>query len=84
MYSQAWGVSIIADVPFDSSYVPTLYMSENIAVPAPVEEPAAVAAEEPVVETAEPKEPVAAVLLGLAAVLLILFIPKKKRTDGSV
>lgn len=81
MYSQAWGVSIIADVPFDSSYVPKLYMTDQTLPAVPAEEPAPVTAGEPV--AAEAEEPVAAVLLGMAAVLLILFIPKKKRTDGS-
>lgn len=81
MFSQAWGVSIIADVPFDSSYVPVLYMSEDPPAAEPM--PAAQPVSEPVQTETAQKEPVAMVLLGLAAVLVILFIPKKRRTSGS-
>lgn len=83
MYSQAWGVSIIADVLFDSSYVPPLYMSEETVATEPEPEPVPMLAREAAAEQPEQKEPVAAVLLGLAVILLILFIPKRKRTDGS-
>jgi len=83
MYSQAWGMSIIADVPFDSSYVPQLYMSEETVRTEPMPEPAALPVSEPI--PAEPivEEPVVPVLLGLAAGLLIVFVPKKKRKSGS-
>lgn len=83
MYSQAWGISILADVPFDSSYVPPLYLSGEADAERVAPEPAPMTVREPVVEQTKREEPVTAVLLGLAAVLLILFIPKKKRTDGS-
>lgn len=83
MYSQAWGISIIADVPFDGEYVPTLYMQEETveAKAQPAAEAAPVS--EPIHTQPEAKEPVAAVLVGLAAVLLILFIPKKRKKSGS-
>lgn len=77
MYSQAWGVSIIADVPFDSSYVPTLYMSEDppVTEPEPLPLPASVPIQaEPIME-----EPVLPVLLGLAAVVALILIPKRKK-----
>lgn len=87
MYSQAWGVSIITDVPFDSSYVPLLYMTDTVqetVATEPIPAPAALTDGEPLPAEPGTKEPVVPVLLGLAAVLLLLFIPKKKRTDGSV
>lgn len=82
LYSQAWGISILMDIPFDSSYVPLLYMTEQSA---PVQETEAlpVPAAEPVPAAAEPAEPVVPVLLGLAAVLAVLFIPKKRK-NGSI
>lgn len=83
MYSQAWGISIIADVPFDGNYVPALYMTEAQDVPEAQPAPAAIAAAEPAAQQPERKEPVIPVLLGLAAVLLILFIPKRNKTGGS-
>lgn len=81
MYAQAWGVSILADVPFDSSYVPLLYMSEETVAAVP--EPAAVVVSEPVETETASEEPVVPVLLALAAVLILLFIPKKRKTGGS-
>lgn len=81
MHSQAWGLSILAGIPFDGSYVPLLYMQQTVppaeTQPVPV---AAVAAAEP-----EPpaKEPVIPVLIGLAAVLTVLFIPKKKKSGSN-
>jgi len=83
MYSQAWGVSIIAEVPFDSSYVPTLYLSEQEEKSEPAAEAKLHPAEVPI--QAEPivEEPVVPVLLGLAAVLLLLFIPKQNKPGGS-
>lgn len=77
MYSQAWGVSIIADVPFDSSYVPTLYMSDDLAAAEPA--PAALSVSEPVAAEEKMEEPVIPVLLVLGAVLAVLFIPKKRK-----
>ena len=81
MYSQAWGISIIADIPFDSGRVPPLYMSEE-TVPA-VTEAAPMPAAEPIAEIPEKREPVVMVLTGLAAVLVLLFIPKKRKKSGS-
>lgn len=83
MYSQAWGISIIADIPFDGEYVPSLYMTEETeetqaqpaAEVAPVSEPAPAQPEQ--------KEPIVPFLLGFAAVLLVLFIPKKRNKSGS-
>lgn len=84
MYSQAWGISIIADVPFDGEYIPALYMTEETA---PTEAAAAaetVPVSEPVISSGETgKEPILPVLLGLAAVLVILFVPKKRKKSGS-
>ena len=80
MYSQAWGISIIADVPFDSNYVPMLYMSETAE---PTE--AAVQIRTVTEEAApEPKEtePVLPVLIGLAAVLAVVFVPKKRKSGS--
>lgn len=82
MYSQAWGVSIIADTPFDSSYVPPLYMTEQTEAAAQPEA-AAVPVAEPVLEEAAKKEPVIPVLMGLAVFLLILFGPKKRKRSDS-
>lgn len=81
MYSQAWGISIIADVPFDSSYVPALYLPEGEAEAEPAAQEAPLSARIPI--QAEPKEPVVPVLLGLAAVLAILFIPKRNKPGGA-
>lgn len=83
MYSQAWGISIIADVPFDGNYVPSLYMTEETVEPKELPAPAAVPATEPPVQQPQREEPVVPVLLGLAVVLVFLFIPKKRRTDSS-
>lgn len=81
MYSQAWGISIIAGVSFDSTQVPVLYMSENPAVPE-TESPV-MTVSEPVAEQPRKTEPVVPVLLTLAAVLVLLFIPKKRKKSGS-
>ncbi len=81
MYSQAWGVSILGGVPFDGSYVPPLYMSEDADLPEPAAQPMPVS--QPVTAQPEKKEPVVPVLLGLGLAFLLLFIPKKKRTGGS-
>lgn len=77
MYSQAWGISIIGGVSFDSTQVPVLYMSEDPVVPE-TESPV-MAVSEPVVEETEETEPVVPVLLILAAVLVLLFVPKKRK-----
>lgn len=83
MYSQAWGISIIADLPFDGGYVPTLYL-EEVTEPEPTEPAVQIktVAEEPVEEPVK-KEPVVPVLLGIVAILLLVVIPKK-RNSGSV
>lgn len=83
MYSQAWGISIIADVPFDGNYVPTLYMTEKQPEAKAATVPAAMPVAEPEPQPQTPKEPVLPVLLGLAAVLVVLFLPKQKKADGS-
>lgn len=80
MYSQAWGISIIAGVSFDSTLVPTLYLPEETA--ASETEASAMAVSEPVMAEQVMEEPVVPVLLILGAVLLVIFIPKK-RTSGS-
>ena len=76
MYSQAWGISVIAGVPFDSTRVPTLYMTED-TVP-PETEAAVLPASEPVIAEQFMEEPVVPVLLVLGALLAVIFIPKKK------
>jgi hypothetical protein len=83
MYSQAWGISIIAEVPFDGNYVPTLYMTAGQEKSSDTPDPAALPAEETDMGQTENKEPVIPVLLGLAVVLTVLFAPKKRKTDGS-
>ena len=81
MYAQAWGISIIADIPFDSGRVPPLYMSEE---PVPTAtEALPMPAAEPIAEVPQKREPVAVVLAGMAVVLAIIFIPKKRRKSGS-
>lgn len=80
MYSQAWGLSILAGVPFEGSYVPTLYMQED--VPPTETPPVPMPAEAPAQAEEKAEEPVLPVLLGLAAVLAILFLPKKKRSGS--
>ena len=82
MYSQAWGICILADIPFDSSYVPSLYMTEEKAAPVVQADPVESAAELPVQQPEQP-EPVIPVLIGLGTALILLFLPKKKKTDGS-
>ena len=82
MYSQAWGISIIGEVPFDAEYVPDLYLPEQEETQ-PAAEAKAVPAEVPIQAEPAPKEPVIPVLLGLAAVLLILFFPKRNKPGGS-
>lgn len=81
MYSQAWGISILADVEFDGGYVPTLYMTQQLPRTAETED-LPVPAEESV-PAAAPKEPVIPVLLGMAAVLVVLFAPKKRKKSDS-
>lgn len=80
MYSQAWGISIIADVPFDGEYVPTLYLAKETASTEPAVQPKA-ASEEPVIQP-EKKEPVLPVLVGLAGILVIVFVPKKRKSGS--
>ena len=82
MYSQAWGISIIADVPFDGGYVPTLYL-EEATEPEPTEPAVQIktVAAEPVEEPVK-KEPLAPVLLGILVIFLLILIPKK-RNSGS-
>lgn len=80
MYSQAWGLSILAGVTFDGTYVPPLYMSEETIPTQTAVMPAA--ASLPVAEET-PEEPVIPVLLCLAAFLAFLFFPKKRKTSGS-
>lgn len=81
MYSQAWGIAIIGDIPFDSNYVPIRYMFEEPEPTVPTVQVKAVV-EEPEVPP-EKKEPVVPVLLGLAAVLVIVFFPKKRSAADS-
>ncbi len=77
MYSQAWGISIIADIPFDPNWVPELYIEEaeptEETMPVPTVLPA------PAAETAPQKEPVAPVLIGLAVALGGILLPRKKK-----
>ncbi len=79
MYSQAWGVAIIGNVPFDPSWVPELYIEEE--EPAEETVPAPMVIQEPAVEETLKQEPVVPVLIGLAVVFAMLFLPmiKKKR-----
>ena len=76
LYSQAWGISIIAGVSFDGSAVPALYMPRETTEPATV----------PAVVEAEPEEEdntwmyLAGGMVVLAVV--ILFIPTKKKREN--
>ena len=76
MYSQAWGISIIAGVPFDGERVPVLYLheedtiSETDSIVLPISEPIAA--------NSDSKEPIIPVLLGLVLVTACIVIPKKK------
>lgn len=83
MYSQAWGISIIAEVEFDAEYVADLYMPEVQEVTEPAAEVKVLPAEVPIQAEPATEEPVVPVLLGLAAVLLILFFPKRNKPGGS-
>jgi hypothetical protein len=74
MYSQAWGISIIADLPFDGSAVPAMYATETTVETLPVAEPQVAVEEEDNSWMAVP-----AVLLGLAAVILLVPVKKKER-----
>ena len=71
LYSQAWGISIITDTPFDGNAVPAMYATETTVETLPPAEPQ-VAVE----ERSNRWMAVPAALLGLAAV--ILMIPTKK------
>ena len=80
MYSQAWGICLIADIPFNGDYVPTLYMTEE---PEPTEAPAEIrTVTEDVSAQPEDKEPVLPVLLALGAAMLIVFIPKNRKSGS--
>ena len=72
LYSQAWGISIITDTPFDGNAVPAMYATETTVETLPPAEPQVV-----VEERDERQMIVPAVLLGLAA--MVLLIPVKKR-----
>lgn len=77
LYSQAWGISVIMDIPFDGSAVPAMYWEEETQ-PSVTQ---AAAAEEPIREDRSWMVFPAAMIL-LAAV--ILFIPtKRKEKDQS-
>ena len=72
LYSQAWGISIITDTPFDGNAVPAMYATETTVETLPPAEPQVV-----VEERDNRRMIVPAVLLGLAA--MVLLIPVKKR-----
>lgn len=73
LYSQAWGISIINDIPFGGNAVPAIYVTETTVETLPAAEPKVAAVE----EADNSWMSVPAVLLGLA--LVILLIPAKKR-----
>lgn len=72
LYSQAWGISIITNIPFNGSAVPAMYAEETTMETLPQAEP-------PVVEVEEDRSWMVfpAVMIGLA--IMILFIPTKKK-----
>ncbi len=78
MYSQAWGISILTDTPFDPQWVPELYYVPE-EEPAEEEMPAPALIQEPPVQTPEKKEPVIPVLLGLSAVIAVILLPKRRK-----
>ena len=75
LYYQAWGISIIADIPFDGNYTPALYMT---AQPETEENPKPMTVRAP----EKKQEPVAAVLLALTAAMAVIFIPKKRKSGS--
>lgn len=77
MHSQAWGISIIAGVPFDGEMVPALYLSGEDAIAET--DPVALLIREPIAADSDSKEPIVPVLLGLVLVAVCILIPKKKR-----
>ena len=72
MHSQAWGISIIADLPFDANAVPAMYATETTVETLPAAEPQVA-----VVERERKPLVLPAVLIGLAVVILL--IPSKKK-----
>lgn len=72
LYSQAWGISIITNTPFNGSAVPAMYATETTVETLPTAEPQVV-----VEEKNDGWMVVPAVLLGLA--VAILLIPTRKR-----
>lgn len=81
MYSQAWGVCIVADLPFDPDYVPELYMPEEIPETRPA--PAKMESSEPVQEVSGESFSGAGILPIAAAAALLFLLLKKKKTSGS-
>lgn len=77
MYSQAWGISIIAELPFDGNAVPAMYATETTVETLPPAEPRVAVEEEDNRWMAVPT-----VLLGLAAVILMIPAKKKARRRG--
>lgn len=76
MYSQAWGISIIADVPFDGNYTPPLYLEEEPEPTEPVVQAREVS-EEPEAQP-EQKKPEFPVAPALAVMTAAIFVPRKK------
>lgn len=71
-YSQAWGICVITDTPFNGSAVPAMYAEATTAATLPTAEPAVEAEEQDGSWLAFP-----AVMIGLAVVILL--IPTRKR-----
>lgn len=80
LYSQAWGISIIHDIPFSGDSIPAQYATKP-----PVEETQPRSNEEVVIEEEDHSwmlsaaTPLGAALLGLAAGILLISAKKKNR-----
>ena len=74
LYSQAWGISIITDTPFNGNAVPAMYATETTAETLPAAEP-----QVEVEEKGHDWMVFPAVMIGLAFVILLIPTGKKKR-----
>ena len=76
MYSQAWGISVITDTPFNGDAVPAMYTEKETTEI--IESPTG----EPMVEVEEVSHDwmtVPALLIGLAVIVLLIPTKKEKK-----
>lgn len=76
MYSQAWGIAVITGIPYDGSAMPAMYWAEETTVGSTQQQTAPVTVQE-----SEDRSWMAfpAVMIGLAAVILLIPTKKKKK-----